>query len=128
MRSKLPVGVNFNVRVLCKWHDRYRSPNTSWNMFIRGQELYLRTPCVKDFCTPVIIEVCSGSREGKFWDRTRAQKNFSYCSLLLHTGTITATVRDSHHYFQWLTPGWTWRLSPTLFRIWPFRLLKIVLW
>ena len=29
----------------------------------------------KDFCTPVIDKVCSGSQEGRFWDRVRAQKN-----------------------------------------------------
>ena len=52
----------------------------------------------KDFYTPVIDEECSGSQEEKFWGRTHAQKNFSYCLLLLKTGTITATVRDSHHY------------------------------
>ena len=28
----------------------------------------------KDICTPVISEVCSGSKEGKFGGRTRAQK------------------------------------------------------
>ena len=39
----------------------------------------------KHFCTPVINQVCSGSQEGKFEGRTCAQKNSSYCSLLLHT-------------------------------------------
>ena len=29
MRLKLPLGVNFNVSVLCKWCDRYGSGNTS---------------------------------------------------------------------------------------------------
>ena len=32
----------------------------------------------KDFYTPAINEVCSGSQEGKFDDRTRAQK-FAHC-------------------------------------------------
>ena len=59
----------------------------------------------KDFCTPVINGMCSGSQEGKFEGRTCAQKNISYCSLLLQTGTITATVRDSHHYSNDLLQG-----------------------
>ena len=58
----------------------------------------------KDFCTPVINEVCSGSQEGKFGGRTSG-KNFSYCSLLLQTGIITATVRDSLHYSNDLLQG-----------------------
>ena len=62
-------------------------------------------PVSKDFCTPVINVVCSGSQEGKFEGRTCAQKNVSYCSLLLQTGTITATVRDSHHYSNDLLQG-----------------------
>ena len=33
------------------------------------------------------------------------QKNFSYCSLLLQTRTIMATVRDSHHYSNDLLQG-----------------------
>ena len=66
---------------------------------IRGHHLS------KDFCTPVINVVCSDSQEGKFEGRTCAQKNVSYCSLLLQTGTITATVRDSHHYSNDLLQG-----------------------
>ena len=50
---------------------------------------------LKDFCTPVINEVGSGSKEGKFGGRPHAQKNFSCCSLFLWTVIITATVRDS---------------------------------
>ena len=41
----------------------------------------------------------------EFWGRTCVQKNFSYCMLLLQTGTITATVRDSHHYSNDLLQG-----------------------
>ena len=52
----------------------------------------------KDFCTPVIKEVCSGSKEEKFGSRTHAQKTFSCCSLFLWTVTITASVRDSCQY------------------------------
>ena len=48
----------------------------------------------KDFCIPMINEVCSDSEEGKFDGRTHAQENFNCCSLFLWTGTITATVRD----------------------------------
>ena len=69
-------------------------------------ESYIRGHRVsKDFCTPVINEVCSGSQEGKFWGRTRVQKNISYCSLLLQTGTIMATVRDSCYYSNDLLQG-----------------------
>ena len=53
----------------------------------------------KDFCTPVINEVCSGSKEGKFGGKTHAQKNFSYCSLFLRTVTTIATVRDNYRYY-----------------------------
>ena len=31
---KLPLGINFIMRVLCKWHGRFRSQNTLWNMYI----------------------------------------------------------------------------------------------
>ena len=58
----------------------------------------------KDFCTLVINEIRSGSQEKKFWDRTRPSK-VSYCSLLLQTGTITATVRDSRYYSNDLLQG-----------------------
>ena len=77
----------------------------------RGTCTYVDKSCIhrhhvsKDFCTPVINEVCSGSQEGKFWGRTCVQKNVIYCSLLLQTGTITATVRDSHHYSNDLLQG-----------------------
>ena len=70
----------------------------------RGTCTYVDESCIrrhhvlKDFCTPVINEVCSDSLEGKFWSKTVVQNNISYCSLLLQTGTITATVRDSRHY------------------------------
>ena len=78
-----------------------------------GTCTYMDKSCIyghhvlKDFCTTVIDEVCSGSQEGKFWDRTRAQKNVSYSSLLLQTGpgTITATVRDSRLYSNELLQG-----------------------
>ena len=69
-----------------------------------GTRTYVDESCIrghhvlKDFCTALINEVCSGSQEGNFWDRTHAQKNVSYCSSLLQSGTIMATVRDSHHY------------------------------
>ena len=94
----MPLGINFNVRVLSKWCGRYRNQNTLWSMFIHGQELHSWTPCVRRFRTPVINEVCSGSQEGKFWGKTVVQKKVSHCSLLLQTVTITATVRDSRHY------------------------------
>ena len=89
--------------MLCKWCGRYRSSyrswNTLWNIYIYVDKCCIHGHHVsKDFCTPVINEVCHGSQEGKFWGRTHAQKNFSYCSLFLQTGTIMATVRDSHHY------------------------------
>ena len=54
-----------------------------------------RNHVLKDFCTPVINEVCSGSKEGKFGGRTHAQKDFTCCLVFLGTLTITATVRDS---------------------------------
>ena len=47
----------------------------------RGTCTFMDEGCIsrhhvsKDFCTPVIDEVCSGNQEGKFWDRVRAQKN-----------------------------------------------------
>ena len=105
MHLKLPLGVNFNVRVLCKWCGRYRSQNTSWNMYTCMDESCICGHHVsKDFCTPIINEVCSGSQEGKFWRRTHPRK-VSYCPLLLQTGTITATVRDSRHYFNNLLQG-----------------------
>ena len=58
-----------------------------------GTCTYMDKSCIyghhvlKDFCTTVIDEVCSGSQEGRFWDRTRAQKNVSaiarcYCRLV----------------------------------------------
>ena len=59
----------------------------------------------KHFCTPVINQAWSGSQEGKFEGRTCAQKNSSYCSLLLHTGAITAIYYKSHHYFNDLLQG-----------------------
>ena len=105
MRLKFPLQVNFNVRVLSKWSGRYRSWNASWNKYTHGRELHLRTSASKDFCTPVINEVCSGSQEGKFWGKTCVQKNVSYCSLFLQTGIITATVRDSCHYSNDLLQG-----------------------
>ena len=77
----------------------------------RGTYTYMDESCIhghhvsKNFCTPVINEVCSGSQEGKFWGSTRAQKYISYCLLLLQTGTITATVRDSRHYSNDLLQG-----------------------
>ena len=77
-------------------------------------DIEAKTPCgtcsyvghhvSKDFCIPVINEVCSGN-QGKFWGRTHAQKNVSYCSLLLQTETITATMRDSRHYSNDLLQG-----------------------
>ena len=73
MCLKLPLRVNFNVRVLCKWCGRYIEAETP-----RGTCTYVDESCIrghhvsKDFCTPVIDEVCSGSQEGKFWDRVRA--------------------------------------------------------
>ena len=76
-----------------------------------GTFTYVDESCIcehhvsKDICTPVINEVCSGSQEGKFWGRERAQKNFSYCPLLLQTGIITGTVRDSCHYSNELFQG-----------------------
>ena len=45
-----------------------------------GTFTYVDKSCVrrshvsKDFCTPVINEVCSGSQEGKFADRIRVEK------------------------------------------------------
>ena len=81
----------------------------------------------KDFCTPVINVVCSGSQEGKFEGRTCAQKNVSYCSLLLQTGTIMATVRDSHHYSKMTYSKVHLKTVSYTFHIWPFRLLKLVL-
>ena len=76
-----------------------------------GTCTYVNESCIcghhvsKDFCSPVINEICSGSQEGKFGGRTCAQKNFSYCLLLLQTGTITATIKDSHHYSNDLFQG-----------------------
>ena len=77
----------------------------------RGTCTYVDESCIrghhvsKDFCTLVINEVSSGSQEGKLCGRTCAQKNFSCCLLLLQTGTITATVRDSRHYSNNLLKG-----------------------
>ena len=77
----------------------------------QGTCIYVDKSCIcgqhvlKDFCTTVINEVCSGSQEGKFWGRTHAHKNVSHCSLLLQTGTFTGTVRDSCHYSNKLFQG-----------------------
>ena len=97
----------------------------------RGMCVYVDESCIhghqmsKGFCTLVINEVCSGSQEGKFLGRTRAQKKISYCSLLLQTGTNTATIlKGQPSLFQWLTLGWTWRSSPTL---WLFLYMAILL-
>ena len=74
----------------------------------QGTCTYVDKSCIrghhvlKDFCTTVINEVCSGSQEG---GRTRAQKNVSHCSVLLQTGTFTGTVRDSCHYSNKLLQG-----------------------
>ena len=87
--------------MLSTWHGRYISQNTWWNIYIR---MYVDKSCIhrhhvsKYFCTPVINEVCSGSQEEKFWGRTRAQNNVSYCSLLLQTRTVTVTLRNSRHF------------------------------
>ena len=100
MCLKLPLGANFNVHVLCKWHGRYDiEAETPCGTCTYVDKNYIYGHHVsKDFCTPVINEVCSGSQEGKFWSRTCTQKNYSCCSMLLQIGTIMATVRDSHHY------------------------------
>ena len=69
-----------------------------------GTHTYMDESCIrryhvsKDFYTAIINEVCSDSQEEKFGGRTHAQKNVCYCSLLIWSGTITATVRDSWHY------------------------------
>ena len=66
MHLKLPLGVNFNVHMLCKWHVDIEAETS------HGTCTYMDESCIrghhvsKDFCTPVINEVCSGSREGKF--------------------------------------------------------------
>ena len=67
-------------------------------------------------------------KKGSFVGRTRAQKNFSYCSLLLQIGTIMATVRDSCHYSNDLLQyGLKDRLLDFFIIIWSFLLLKLVL-
>ena len=52
------------------------------------------------------------------------------------TSAVAVVTTDWNYYsyckgqpslFQQLTQGWTQGLSPTLFRIWPFHLLKLVL-
>ena len=60
----------------------------------------------KDFCTPIINEVCNSSQEGKFWGRPHPTK-----SQLL---PIVTTNWNYHSYckgqlslFQQLTLGWT---------------------
>ena len=63
------------------------------------------TKCQKISVFQQLNELCSDSQERKFWGRTYPQKNFSYCSLLLQTGTIVATVRDSHHNSNDLLQG-----------------------
>ena len=99
-----------------------------------GTCTYMDESCIhghhvsKDFCTPVINEVCSGSQEGKFWGRTRALKNVSYCSLLLQTETSIATVRDSRHYSNdLLQDGFEDRLLYFFIYGPAFHLLKLVL-
>ena len=52
----------------------------------------------KDFCTPVINEVCSDSKGGKFGGRTRVQKKFQLLLTIFTDWLITATVRDSCQY------------------------------
>ena len=44
-------------------------------------------------------------KKGNFGIGHVPRKMVSYCSLLLQTGTITATVRDSHHYSNDLLQG-----------------------
>ena len=98
MHLKLPLGVNFKCACCASGMVDIEAETPC------GTCTYVDKSCIrwhhvsKDFCTPVINEVCSGSQEGKFWGRTSAQKNLSYCLLWLQTGTITATVRDSRHY------------------------------
>ena len=53
IEAKTPLGTCTHVAESC----------------IRGQHVS------KDFCTPVINEVYSGSQESKFWGRAHAQKN-----------------------------------------------------
>ena len=64
--------------------------------------------------------VCVAVKKGSLVVGQVPRKNFSCCLLFLRTITITATVRGTAAVFQWLTPGWTQRLSPTLFHIWLF--------
>ena len=79
------------------WYIEAETPVEHVHMCTRAT--FADTMCQKISVLQYILnEVCSGSQEGKFWGWARSQKNFSYCSLLLQTGTITATVSVSHHY------------------------------
>ena len=105
MCLKLSLRVNFNMRVLRKWHGdiEAKTPHETYTYVVKscicGQHVS------KDFCTPVINKVCSGSQEGEFGGRTLAHKNFSCCLLLLQDGIIMATVRDNCHYSNDLLQG-----------------------
>ena len=115
MHLKLPLGVNLNMHVLCKWRGRYRS-KTPHGICTYVDESYIPGHHVsKDFCTAVINEVCSGSQEGKFWGRTHAQKNSQLLLIVTTDWNYYSYCKGQPSLFQRLTPGWIRRLSPILF-------------
>ena len=132
MHLTLLLKVNFNVHGLPKWRGRYESQNISWNIYICGQSCICGHHVLKDFCTTVINEVYFVPKihmTHKQWHwvkkeslvvgyvprKTSAVAHCFYKLELLHL----LHIRDSRLY-RLTTPGWTWSLSPTLFRIWLF--------
>ena len=65
----------------------------------------------KDFCTPGINEQSKGQKFGVA--HTSAQKNFSYCLLLLQS-RYYGCCKGEPSLFKQCTPGWTQRSSLTL--------------
>ena len=82
---------------MCKWVVALEAGTPHETCTYMDESCFCRHQVSKDFCIPVINELRSGSQEGKFWGRTHAKKNFSYCSLLPQTGTVMATVRNFHN-------------------------------
>ena len=67
MHLKLPLGVNFNVCVCYATSVVDIEAKKPCGTCTYVDESCIRGHRVsKDFCTPVINEVCSGSQEGKF--------------------------------------------------------------
>ena len=115
MHFKLPLGVNLNMHVLRKWRGRYISKTPRGTCTYVDESYNPGHHVSKDFCTAVINEVCSGSQGGKFWGRSRAQKNGQLLLVVTTDWNYYSYCKGQPSLFQRLIPGWTRRLSPILF-------------